>query len=275
MTLQKDRCASQPEVDRSPAAEVAPRKVQVLVASADLPIRSIVDADDVTVQTVDESAAPAGSFSDPVQVVGKVLIVPMVRSQAFSADYFASDTSGLLLASALVPGSRAVSLTLSDDLGIEKLLFPGCMVDVIATAEMDSPELGKMPVSFTLLEKVMVLAVGETSIIESDASEEGTLAGRKRPPVTLLLDPHQAELVKLAMEKGSDVDLDAQRWTTRSPSSAGQSLAGLSPTLADAERRTLEAARQRGLQEYQKRQYEMERERLGARKRATTPSSRA
>ncbi len=256
----RTRGAVQPELEAKTAEQQEARKVQVLVAAVDLGLRDVIDADDVTEQTVEEGAAPSGSFSDPVQVVGKVLILPMAKGQPFRAECFATDESGLLLASALAPGSRAVSVTLSDDMGIEDLLFPGCMVDVIATVEMESPVSGKVPVSFTLLEKVMVLGVGTSTIVLG--STESSDGGRDRPPVTLLLDADQAELVKLAMEKGS-ISISMRNPMDESVSSGGgKSLARLSPILAEADGRAREAARVKGLEDREKRLYEMERERL-------------
>ena len=240
------------------------RKVQVLVAASDLGLREVVDSDDLVGQAVEEDAAPRNSFSDPVQVVGKVLVVPMKKGQPFLEECFASQGSGLLLASALAPGSRAVSLVLSDHMGIEELLFPGCMVDVIVTVEteeVDSPELGKSKLSFTLLENVMVLAVGTSSIVEGD-QESGDAVGSNRPPITLLLDPDQAELAKLAMEYGS-VSLAMRNPMDESGSSGGaKSVDRLSPALADVVQRAQEMMRRKRLEEREKREYEMEKERL-------------
>jgi pilus assembly protein CpaB len=251
----------------APSHTEEPRSVQVLVAASDLELRSIVQADDVEIRSVDEKAAPREYFSDPVQVIGKVLILPMPRGRAFSSEDFATESSGLLLATALVPGSRAVSITLSDHLGIEKLLFPGCMVDVIATIEFDRPDIGKVPVTFTLLEKVMVLAVGESSIVEGESSpDEESATGRNRPPVTLLLDANQAELVKLATEKGS-VSISMRNPMDESVSSGeAKGLARLSPTLAEVERLANVAMMKKAGEEGEKRGYEMERERIGIQK---------
>lgn len=203
----RTRGAVQPELEAKTAEQQEARKVQVLVAAVDLGLRDVIDADDVTEQTVEEGAAPSGSFSDPVQVVGKVLILPMAKGQPFRAECFATDESGLLLASALAPGSRAVSVTLSDDMGIEDLLFPGCMVDVIATVEMESPVSGKVPVSFTLLEKVMVLGVGTSTIVLG--STESSDGGRDRPgDAAARRGPGGAREARHG--EGKHLDLDAQ-----------------------------------------------------------------
>lgn len=251
-----------PAIDPRSSEPEPLRRVRVLVANGDIEMRSVVDADDVGDYEVDEPAAPPGTYSDPVQVVGRMLVVPMKQGQAFTQDCFASDESSLLLASALSPGMRAVSVTLSDDMGMEKLLYPGCLVDVLLTVEMESQHFGKNPISFSLLEEVMVLAVGTATVAEGDGRTDESNSGQSRPPVTLLLEPDQAEVLKLGMERGS-ISLVLRNPMDDSRSSGeSKSLARISPTFAEVERRFVEAVRKREAEEKERRDYEMERERM-------------
>jgi Flp pilus assembly protein CpaB len=59
--------------------EDANRTVQVLVAARDLAPKEVLDADSVVVREVIQRVAPEGSYTDPVQVIGRVLTVPVMK----------------------------------------------------------------------------------------------------------------------------------------------------------------------------------------------------
>src|SRR5262249_9738385 len=142
----------------------------------------------------------------PAGVIGQVLRVPMKEGQAFTAECFATGTSGLKLAGTLRPGMRAVSVPLSDSGGIENLLYPGCIVDVLASLQVkeDGP-MGDQTVGLTLLPGVNVLAVGDQTVTSTSNPEEGRgIAPRSpRSTVTLLVDAKQAEMIYLARQRGN------------------------------------------------------------------------
>ena len=193
-----------PEASVTDAVEAPDPEVQVLAAAADMKPREVVESDDVVVKNIPSSAAPEGSFSDPVQVVGKVLVVPMTEGQPFKSVCFASEGSGFHLASVLEEGKRAVSVTLSDNMGMESLLYPGCLVDVITTMLVPDEAGGQeKPFSTTLLDEVLVLAVGIQTIVSPNSGGDLPSGQRARPTVTLLVDPKEAEILKLAMASGS------------------------------------------------------------------------
>ena len=111
-----------------PAPQAAsPAKVQVIVAARDLEPRQVIGADDVTTQEVDAEDVPAGALGDPVRTIGRVLISPMKTGQPFLDGSFAGEGSGLHLASTLPAGQRAMSVSLSDDLGMEEGKKPGAV----------------------------------------------------------------------------------------------------------------------------------------------------
>jgi len=221
----------------SPAVEDsrAETPVQVVVAARDLDPMTVVAAGDVATTAVAPLTVAEGSATDPIQVVGKVLRVPVKAGQAFSRANFAAEGSGVHLASALMTGKRAVSIALSDDMGIEPLLYPGSTVDVLATMTADGQDgLGAQRVSMTILQRVVVLAVGHETVVAPSAKEEdGSVIGRgPRPKVTLLLTPEQAEILKLAMDEGS-LSLTLRNPMDGDPvDPAGTSLTKVSPIFA-------------------------------------------
>ncbi|MHC4441593.1 MAG: Flp pilus assembly protein CpaB [Planctomycetota bacterium] len=178
-------------------------EVQILVAKEDLPAMTIVSRESVEKKSLTRLQAPEGYLSDPVQIVGKVLTVPMIRGQAFNKTCYAREGSGLRLASALPDGMRAIGVSLSDSTGLAGLLYPGSIVDVLASFK--SP-LKSKSVSKTLLEEVQVLSIDDQTIVnqkKDSSGKSGALGRGKHILVTLLLDSEQAEMLRGAMESGT------------------------------------------------------------------------
>lgn len=191
------------------AAPEEEREVTILVAAKDLAAMQTVTKNDVVEKTVKISAAPAKYYSDPAQIVGKVLSLPVVEGQTYSDDNFPAEGSGLLLASHLPKGKRAVQLALNDYSGLEGLLYPGCIVDVVASFKVDTAARIGRAVSTTLLQNIQVLGVEGSTVVHKESEEEQqgrTRASRnmqKSLLVTVMVDSRQAEALQLAMEHGS------------------------------------------------------------------------
>jgi pilus assembly protein CpaB len=187
------------------------QRVAVLVAKTDLPALSSVPDDAVATTTMAQNMAPADSLSEPVQVVGKVLAMPMTKGQAFTAAVFAPRGSGWNLAAQLPEGKRAVMVTLSNAASLGGLLYPGARLDVLASFSVPSGGAGRA-VSITLLQNVEVLAV-EGDTIGSGSPSAGQVAPKAQgapapaPPqnmrITLLLTPQQAEALQVAGSYGN------------------------------------------------------------------------
>jgi pilus assembly protein CpaB len=191
----------------APAAKVqGPGEVEVVVAAKAMPALSVVDTKSVLVEKVAASEAPPGFIANPVQVIGKVLAAPMVEGQAFTPNCFATGGRGPQLAAALPKGMRAVCVSLAEHTGLEALLYPGSVVDVLASFRVPSARSGQSEaLSTTLIQGVEVLAIeDETVMSDREAKEERPLrpAGRRRN-ITLLVTSRQATALQLAMEYGS------------------------------------------------------------------------
>jgi Flp pilus assembly protein CpaB len=87
------------------------------------------------------------------------------------------------------------------------LLYPGCVVDVLAGFKLTYAYQGKgQAISTTLLHGIQVLAVEKKTIV---SKQEDELEAAKPPTssrnisVTLMVDPRQAEALQLAMKHGN------------------------------------------------------------------------
>lgn len=188
-------------------------EVPVVVATTDLPAMSFVTADAVKIQTFKTKEVPPGSYTSLTQVIGKILSGPLVEGQVLTRGDLLTEGSGAKLAASLKPGMRAISVNLSSQSISGGLLYPGCVVDVLASFKLSgsaSRDAKGEAISTTLLQNIQVLAVGSESVIsasdadkEADKLKEKTQSASRSLTVTLLVDPRQAEALQLATLNGT------------------------------------------------------------------------
>jgi pilus assembly protein CpaB len=238
------------------------REVSYAVAARDLDARSVVESSAVQMEKpTSVKPVPPNAFTQPAEVVGQVLRRPVKKGQAFDRSCFTAEGTGVVLAGALRDGKRAVSLPLSDASGIEGLLYPGCMVDVLASLQLkDEKGLGDQPMSMTLLQGIYVLAVGDQTVVTPQTPGE-VHAKSSSPTITLLVDTKQAEMLYLARQRGSVSIVLRNPMDTAAVGSDGTRLSNLSPVFADAEKRWLQATSEVSQRDHEKAEYEMERAR--------------
>jgi pilus assembly protein CpaB len=181
-------------------------QVNVLIATRAIPALGLVEADAVSQKTMPPSEAPEHFLSDPAQAVGRVVAVPVIAGQAITKKVFPMEGSGQELAGLLPAGMRAVTVALSSHEALEGLVYPGCVVDVIAGFELTGTDEGRQALSRTLLEGVEVLAVESVTI--GDATEQADapqrVSGARRGLlVTLMVNSKQAEALQLVLGHGS------------------------------------------------------------------------
>jgi pilus assembly protein CpaB len=141
------------------------------------------------------SGAPMeGSFTDPKQIVGRGVVIPMALNEPVLESKLAPKEAGAGLAAAIPEGLRAVAVKVNEVIGVAGFVLPESRVDVILTG---SPTASRTTdTSKVILENVQVLAAG--SSLEQDA--DGT--PKDVPVVTLLVTPEGAEKLALASASG-------------------------------------------------------------------------
>lgn len=220
--------------------ESAIPEVEVVVAARQMPAMTVIDSASVEMKSIPANEVPAGSIRAATSVVGRVLVQPMVEGQAFTSSAFARDGSGVQLASVLAEGRRAMSIALQDFSGLDGLLYPGSMVDVIASFRMaqeddDGSIRGGDLISTVLLEAIQVLAIENQTIVsgepKEDAAQEQVRTGRGRRMITLLVDPRQAEALQLASGHGTIALALRNPLDTAPVDRRGTSFVDLSPIL--------------------------------------------
>jgi pilus assembly protein CpaB len=178
----------------SSQASAIPSK-PVVIAASDLPLGSELTADDVKVIEWPASSVPAEAISDPKEVVGRGLLMPVVQYEPILPLKLASKEAGAGLPPVIPPGLRAVSVRVNEVIGVAGYVVPGTRVDVLTTIN-PGPQQTTMT-SKVILTDVQVLAAGTKIDNTTDKDKPVPVS-----VVTLLVNPDEAERLTLASSEG-------------------------------------------------------------------------
>jgi pilus assembly protein CpaB len=182
-------------VQNQPAPTASMPTQPVVVAAADLQLGSELKKDDLVTLNFPAGQAPAGSFSQPGEIVGRGLIVPIVKNEPILVAKLAPREAGAGLPPIIPEGMRAVSVRVNEVIGVAGYVLPGTRVDVVATA---SPNESRADTTSKLiLSNVQVLTAGTR--MEQDQEQGKPM---QVTVVTLLVNPEQSERLALASTEG-------------------------------------------------------------------------
>lgn len=183
---------------KSYVARHATRQVAMaglVVATTDLPLATTLQAQHLTVAPWPAGALPEGSFGDPRELIGRVLLSKLVKNEAVLASKLLSRDSGSGLAALLPENTRAVAVRVDDVVGVAGFIHPDDHVDVIVTMRADR---GGETISRVFLQNVRVLAVGQDLQVDDQKRNRAV-------PVTvatLQVTPEESEMLALATAQG-------------------------------------------------------------------------
>jgi pilus assembly protein CpaB len=180
-------------VDRHSSS--GPPMVGVVVATMDLPQATTLLAEHLTITPWPAGSQPEGTFTDPKDLVGRVLLTKVVKNEAVLGTKLASREAGSGLASLLPENMRAAAVRVDDVVGVAGFIHPDDHVDVIVTMR---PEHGNETTSRVILQNVRVLAVGQQLGIDEQKRNQAM-------PVTvatLLVSTEESEMLALASAQG-------------------------------------------------------------------------
>jgi len=167
---------------------------EAAIAEVDLPVGTQLKPEMVKNVSFLEDSLPPGYFSDPNELVGRIVISPLKRQELILESRLASaDVTRGGMAAVLKPGKRAVSIAGNKVLGVSGLVNPGDRVDILLTT---SDKKTNTKVNKTVFENVLVLATGA----QLSRNPEGGPS-----PVdnyTLEVTPEQGEKLLLAASEG-------------------------------------------------------------------------
>lgn len=174
----------------APSPAPAPETAPVVVAAETLPVGAPIEESGVEVIEIPPDAVPEGAFSDPSQVIGKILRQPVYAGEMILPPRLVGDATGSVLSAMIAPGKRAMTVAVNDVSGVAGFATPGSRIDVVATG------LGGEPL--TVLQNIKVLAAGRS--LQPTADGGGTGGGPRA--LTLEVTPAQAEELAAAASAG-------------------------------------------------------------------------
>ena len=182
-------------VQQLPGRTVSIPTRPVVVAATDLDIGDELTREDIRIIDWPANAVPANAISDPQDVIGRGLVLPVIENEPFLPMKLASKEAGAGLPPVIPPGLRAVSVRVNEVIGVAGYVLPGTRVDVVATVSPSGQ--GSDMTSKVILTNVQVLAAGTKIDRETDKNKPMPVS-----VVTLLVNPEEAERLTLASTEG-------------------------------------------------------------------------
>lgn len=167
----------------------------VVVANKDLVWGMTLDEDMVRSVPQTSQDLPEGHFSDPEQLIGRVILTNVKRNEPILESKLAPIGASGGVASIMQPEKRAMAVKVNEVVGVAGFVQPGDRVDVIATFKRSSKSRDK--VTKTVLENTLVLATGT----EMERKEKDAKPNKVRV-ITLEVTPNEAEKLALAANEG-------------------------------------------------------------------------
>ena len=185
-------------VQNQPAQTAAMATQPVVVAAADLQLGAELKKEDLTVVNFPAGQAPEGTFAQPGDLVGRGLIVSLVKNEPILPAKLASKEAGSGLPPVIPEGMRAVSVRVNEVIGVAGYVLPGTRVDVVATASPTNQQ--QDTTSKVVLANVLVLTAGTR--IEQEGKDGKPV---QVTVVTMAVTPEQSERLALASTEGKIV----------------------------------------------------------------------
>jgi pilus assembly protein CpaB len=180
-------------VGRRPVRAEVDQKALV-VAKTDLPMGSMITAEDVRLVEYPVNAFPQGGFENIEDVIDRSVTGQILANEPVILGRVTDKGAGFGLAPLIEEGYRAIAIAVNQVSGVSGFILPGSKVDVLLTAR----GVGGLEenLTTTVLENVLVLSTGH--------SQEADAAGQPQnvPVVNMLLKPEDARLLTLATQEG-------------------------------------------------------------------------
>ena len=182
-------------MNSQPVKTVSVPTQPVVVAAGDITLGAALKKEDMTILNFPAGSAPEGSFSKPQDLIGRGVVVPMVKNEPILPAKLASKEAGAGLPPVIPDGMRAVSVRVNEVIGVAGYVLPGTHVDVLVT---QSPTTQPQDiVSKVILSNVQVLTAGTRMEQDHDKAKPVQVT-----VVTLAVFPDQAERLALASTEG-------------------------------------------------------------------------
>ena len=171
----------------------APPGDSIVIAATDISLGAKIEDKDIKVVQLPATDLPPRHFKQKSQVLGRGVVVPILRGEFVLPEKLAGENAGSGLPALIPPGMRAVSVRVNEVIGVAGFVVPGTRVDVLLTG---NPAASSGEQTTTVLENVAVIASGQK--LERSVTGEAQTA----PVITLLVSPGDAQKLALAQSQG-------------------------------------------------------------------------
>ncbi|MGE3263460.1 MAG: Flp pilus assembly protein CpaB [Bacteriovoracia bacterium] len=182
----------------------------VVVAKRDIKELDILDETNLSTISLPAKFVQPGTSPNPKEFAGALAIAPIMKDEQVTRSKVTQLGSRTGLARQVAVGKRAVTIRVSDEQAVAKLLKPGDRVDIIAQVDPTGSGNKLLVETRTILQDVLVLATGKyvtntlPGIMETDPYRAGDKSKVRLseytafPNVTLEVDPFQAQVLIFA-----------------------------------------------------------------------------
>jgi pilus assembly protein CpaB len=165
--------------------------VEVMVASNDLQVGARIQKTDIKIVHVPLSALPSNSPRKFADVIGRGVVLPILKGQFILSSQLAGENEGSGLPSLIPPDMRAIAVRINEESSVGGFVTPGTRVDVFMTANRNGEAQ-----TINVLQNVAVLATGHTFERNTNGQPQSASVA------TLLVDIKDAEKLILASSEG-------------------------------------------------------------------------
>ncbi len=186
---------------------------QVLVARTDIPERTVIKEDMVEPMSVPRKFMEQDAFevktpSDIKMIANLVTRVRIPKGNQLTQSGLISLSPDAGLSVKIPPGYRGAIVPIDPEM--KPLIKPGDRVDILVTFDAVMADNRKEKVTATILQNVLVIAVGTNmgqgmnakQLKAADQKEEKAAAFSEKSMVSVALNPNEAQYLALAMKQG-------------------------------------------------------------------------
>lgn len=205
------------ETELGLSAELVP----VLVANMDIPAYTKLDSAMVTYIKVPKKFVQPSAVTSAESIKKRVTLIPLLKGEQILSTMLSDKGQSAGLALKIRKGFRAVSVGVDAITGVSGLIRPGDKVDVLGTFDIGDGNTTLEKRTFTVLQNINVLAVGQDlgaeslvrEAFEAESAEDldkrvsslrqtAKRNHQEMETITLLVDPMQVQRIVLTQEIG-------------------------------------------------------------------------
>ena len=165
----------------------------VVIAASDIAEGTPLTTQSLAVVELPVAAVPAGSYSTPDSVVGRISRIPIFKGEAIVPGRLAPEGTAGGIEVKIPPGKRAMSIRIDDVSGLSGMVQPNSRVDVmLTTGDARGGQISKL-----FMSNMRVLSIGAQVTRGADGQPLNA------PTAALEVSPEEAERLALAQREGS------------------------------------------------------------------------